>query len=216
LCPIFGRRVQHATAEPGRQITLNYNSSKSSRLFARARSPCDPGMGRKPYESDFEVAVFDNTIAVRFWPTRSLYIFRPFHHRTGDRRFLTGVARPCHSSRLPQRSQASIRCSRSAGDGVPARDGGSSGRDVSRGGAALLKFSWRFLPRALPPTPRAPPCSSRSAVSTPSSRGAAYDVRDANGHALAFVYSRDSDAEARQAKVAVNIARLPELLGKAD
>jgi hypothetical protein len=57
------------------------------------------------------------------------------------------------------------------------------------------------------------PCASRSAPSTPSSRGAAYDVRDANGHALAFVYSRDSDAEARQAKVAVNIARLQELLG---
>jgi hypothetical protein len=50
-------------------------------------------------------------------------------------------------------------------------------------------------------------------------------VRDANGQALAFVYSRDSDAEARQAKVftkdealriAINIARLPEQLGKAD
>jgi hypothetical protein len=35
-------------------------------------------MGRKPYESDFEVEVFDNTIAVRFWPTRSLYTFARF------------------------------------------------------------------------------------------------------------------------------------------
>ena len=50
-----------------------------------------------------------------------------------------------------------------------------------------------------------------------------YVVRDANGQALAFVYSRDSDAEARQAKVltkdearriAVNVARPPEGLGK--
>jgi hypothetical protein len=50
-------------------------------------------------------------------------------------------------------------------------------------------------------------------------------VRGANGQALAHIYSRDNEAEARQAKmltkhearrIAINIARLPELLGKAE
>jgi hypothetical protein len=50
-------------------------------------------------------------------------------------------------------------------------------------------------------------------------------VRDVNGQALASLYSLDNEDEARQAKVltkdearriAINMARLPELLGKAD
>jgi K+/H+ antiporter YhaU regulatory subunit KhtT len=50
-------------------------------------------------------------------------------------------------------------------------------------------------------------------------------VRDASGQALAYLYSRDSEADARQAKtlttdearrIAANIARLPELLGKGE
>jgi hypothetical protein len=41
-----------------------------------------------------------------------------------------------------------------------------------------------------------------------------YVVRDPNGQAIAYLYSRENEAEAR--RIAVNIARLPELLWKAE
>jgi hypothetical protein len=53
----------------------------------------------------------------------------------------------------------------------------------------------------------------------------AYVVRDANDQALAYVYAREIESEAMQAKVltkdkarriAVNIAKLPDLLGKGE
>jgi hypothetical protein len=52
-----------------------------------------------------------------------------------------------------------------------------------------------------------------------------YVVRDATGQALAYLYARETEADARQAKVltnaearriAINVARLPVLLGKAE
>jgi K+/H+ antiporter YhaU regulatory subunit KhtT len=75
----------------------------------------------------------------------------------------------------------------------------------------------------LPPWQNQPAASRRPG--TPTLCQAATSVRDANGQALAYIYSRDNEAEARQAKVltkdearriAANIARLPELLGKGE
>jgi hypothetical protein len=52
-----------------------------------------------------------------------------------------------------------------------------------------------------------------------------YVVRDASGQSIAYVYSRETEAEAMQAnvlmkdegrRIAAKIARLPELLGKGE
>jgi hypothetical protein len=65
------------------------------------------------------------------------------------------------------------------------------------------------------------PAASLHPAAPKRSRGG-YVVRDANGQSLSYIYSKENEAEARQAKVltsdearriAINIARLPELSG---
>jgi hypothetical protein len=86
---------------------------------------------------------------------------------------------------------------------------------VSRASAAVAGAAGGLDARRTPPLPDA---LARRKVG-------GYVVRDANGQALAYIYSRENEAEARQAKtltkdearrIAINLARLPELLGKAE
>jgi hypothetical protein len=89
-----------------------------------------------------------------------------------------------------------------------AAGGHAGGLEAIQQPAASLMTSRRF-----PPPWRAEPIPG------------GYVVRDANGQALTYLYSRDNPTEALQAKmlmkdearrIAINIARLPELLGKAE
>ena len=68
----------------------------------------------------------------------------------------------------------------------------------------------------MPPSRRLPPPWKADKIA------GGYVVRDANGQAIAYVYSRATETDAMQAKVltedearrvAINIVRLPELLG---
>jgi hypothetical protein len=84
---------------------------------------------------------------------------------------------------------------------------------------ALFAFFGATLPAMSDPPRRFPTPWHADKIS------GGYVVRDANGQALAYLYSRENEDEARQAKVltadearriALNIAPLPELLGKGE
>jgi hypothetical protein len=83
-------------------------------------------MGRKPFESDFEVEVFKSTIAVRFWPSRSLYTFTRSTTERDVAEFGPVSPSPCHQARLAHQPHPSVRRGGGAGDGVPACDRGGS------------------------------------------------------------------------------------------
>jgi hypothetical protein len=57
------------------EIKAVLNHPVCSRASAR---PTTAPVRQRPFNSDFEVEVFEKTIAVRFWPTRSLYTFARF------------------------------------------------------------------------------------------------------------------------------------------
>jgi hypothetical protein len=78
---------------------------------------------------------------------------------------------------------------------------------------------------AIPQLAASPPMTSRRfpAPWRADTMPGCYVVRDANGQALAYLYSRDNEAETRHAKVLtkdearridMNVAGLPELVGR--
>ena len=75
----------------------------------------------------------------------------------------------------------------------------------------MAVVTWR-----MPPSRRLPPPWKAEKIA------GGYVIRDANGQAIAYVYSRATETDVMRAKVltedearrvAINIARLPELLG---
>jgi hypothetical protein len=81
-----------------------------------------------------------------------------------------------------------------------------------------LPSSWYRMP-LMPSAHRLPPPWKAEKIA------GGYVVRDANGQAIAYVYSRATETDAMQAKVltedearrvAINIARLPELVGRKE
>ena len=80
--------------------------------------------------------------------------------------------------------------------------GGHAGAVAAIPRAAVSTASPRMTSRRFPAPWRADPMPG------------GYVVRDANGQALAYVYCRDNEAEAR--RIGIKFARLSELLGEAD